>query len=156
MLVEAGAHIDLQATTTGHTPLVEAIWFKSDDIVAYLVDRNARIELNTYYGFTIDDHINYAVTVSQGQDDQRKLARIKELVAQRRDRDARARDAATLITAVQNKKLDSLVNALRAGAKTEERYPIVGSFETATRRCLWRRATAKPKWCGRSCRPAPT
>ena len=62
MLVEAGAHIDLQATTTGHTPLVEAIWFKSDDIVAYLVDRNARIELNTYYGFTIDDHINYAVT----------------------------------------------------------------------------------------------
>ena len=83
LLVEAGAHIDLQATTTGHTPLVEAIWFKSDDIVAYLIDRNARIELNTYYGFAIDDHINYAVTVSQGQDDQRKLARIKDLVARR-------------------------------------------------------------------------
>jgi uncharacterized protein len=129
LLVEAGAHIDLQATTTGHTPLVEAIWFKSDDIVAHLIDRNARIELNTYYGFAIDDHINYAVTVSQGQDDQRKLARIKELVAQRRARDARARDAATLIVAVQNKKLDDLTDALRAGAKTEERYPIVGSFD---------------------------
>ena len=129
LLVEAGAHIDLQATTTGHTPLVEAIWFKSDDIVAYLIDRNARIELNTYYGFTIDDHINYAVTVSQGQEDQRKLARIKELVAQRRARDARARNAATLITAVQNKSLDDLTDALRAGAKIEERYPIVGSFD---------------------------
>jgi ankyrin repeat protein len=129
LLVEAGAHIDLQATTTGHTPLVEAIWFKSDDIVAYLIDRNARIELKTYYGFTIDDHINYAVAVSKGQDDQRRLARIKELVAQRRARDDRAREAAPLLAAVQKKSLDELAAALRAGAKTEERYPIVGSFD---------------------------
>lgn len=129
LLVEAGAHIDLQATTTGHTPLIEAIWFKSDDIVAYLIDRNARIELKTYYGFTIDDHIKFAIAVSHGQDDQRKLARIKDLVAQRRARDASMRDAATLIAAVQNKKPDDLTNALRAGAKTEQRYPIVGSFD---------------------------
>lgn len=129
LLVEAGAHIDLQATTTGHTPLIEAIWFKSDDIVAYLIDRNARIEVKTYYGFTIDDHIKFAIAVSHGQDDQRKLARIKDLVAQRRARDASMRDAATLIAAVQNKKPDDLTNALRAGAKTEQRYPIVGSFD---------------------------
>lgn len=129
LLVEAGAHIDLQATTTGHTPLVEAIWFKSDDIVAYLIERNARIELKTYYGFTLDDHVNYAVAVSQGQDDQRKLARIKDLVAERRARDTRAREAARLIAAAQKKSLDDLTAALRAGAKTEERYPIVGSFD---------------------------
>ncbi|MGZ8324594.1 MAG: ankyrin repeat domain-containing protein [Rhodoplanes sp.] len=129
LLVEAGAQIDLQATTTGHTPLVEAIWFKADDIAAYLIDRNTRIELKTYYGFTIDDHINYAVAVSQGQDDQRRLARVKDLVAQRRARDARAREAALLIAAVQKKSLDELTAALRAGAKTEERYPIVGSFD---------------------------
>lgn len=128
LLVEAGAHIDLQATTTGHTPLVEAIWFKADDIVADLLDRNARIELKTYYGFYIDDHIDYAVTVSQGQDDQRKLARIRALVAQRRERDAKAREAATLIAAVQRKSSDDLAAALRGGASTEERYPIVGSF----------------------------
>jgi ankyrin repeat protein len=66
LLVEAGALIDLQATSTGHTPLVEAIWFKSVDIVRYLIERNARIELKTYYGFTLDDHINYAVNVSKG------------------------------------------------------------------------------------------
>ncbi|MEZ5785363.1 MAG: ankyrin repeat domain-containing protein [Xanthobacteraceae bacterium] len=129
LLVEAGAHIDLQATTTGHTPLVEAIWFKSDDIVDYLINRNARIELKTYYGFTIDDHINYAVNVSHGQDDQRKLARIRELVAQRRERDARARELAALIAAVQSKNLDALQAALRGGASTEERYPIIGSFD---------------------------
>jgi ankyrin repeat protein/ketosteroid isomerase-like protein len=129
LLVEAGAHIDLQATTTGHTPLVEAIWFKSDDIVEYLINRNARIELKTYYGFTLDDHINYAVNVSQGQDDQRKLARIRELVTQRRERDARARDQTPLIAAVQSKNLDALNGALRGGASTEERYPIIGSFD---------------------------
>lgn len=129
LLVEAGAHIDLQATTTGHTPLVEAIWFKADDIVDYLIDRNARIELKTYYGFTLDDHINYAVNVSQGQDDQRKLARIRELVAQRRERDARARDQTPLIAAVQSKNLDALNAALHGGARTEERYPIIGSFD---------------------------
>jgi uncharacterized protein len=129
LLVEGGAHIDLQATTTGHTPLIEAIWFKADDIVEYLINRNARIELKTYYGFTLDDHINYAVNVSQGQDDQRKLARIRELVAQRRDRDARARDQTPLIAAVQSKNLDALNGALRGGAATEERYPIVGSFD---------------------------
>ncbi len=129
LLVEAGAQIDLQATTTGHTPLVEAIWFKADDIVTYLIDRNARIELKTYYGFTIDDHINYAVAVSQGQDDQQKLARIKDLVAQRRARDARAREAAPLIAAVQKRSLDELTAALRAGAKAGERWPIIGSFD---------------------------
>lgn len=129
LLVEAGAHIDLQATTTGHTPLVEAIWFKADDIVGYLIERNARIELKTYYGFTIDDHVNYAVNVSHGQDDQRRLARIKELIARRRERDTQAREAATLIAAVQTKNLDALTAALRAGAKTEQRYPIIGSFD---------------------------
>lgn len=129
LLVGAGAHIDLQATTTGHTPLVEAIWFKADDIVAYLINRNARIELKTYYGFTIDDHINYAVNVSQGQDDQRKLARIKELVAQRRERDSRAQASTPLIAAVQSKNLDGLNTALQGGAPTEERYPIIGSFD---------------------------
>lgn len=63
ILVEAGAWIDVQVATTGHTPLIEAIWFKSDDIVQFLLERNARIDLRTYYGFTIDDHINYALRV---------------------------------------------------------------------------------------------
>lgn len=129
MLVEAGALIDLQATTTGHTPLVEAIWFKSDDIVADLLDRDARIELKTYYGFTLDDHIRYAEQVSHGQDDQRRLARIKALVAARRQRDQAARDGARLVRAVQQKDIAALRAGFRDGAAVDQRYPVIGSFD---------------------------
>ena len=129
MLVEAGAFIDLQATTTGHSPLIEAIWYKSDDIVEYLLDRNARIELTTYYGFTIDDHVNYALKVSKAQSDKEKLARIKDLIQRRRERDQAARESAVLIQAALRKNVNALTDALRDGARTEERYPIIGGFE---------------------------
>lgn len=128
-LVKAGALIDLQATTTGHTPLVEAIWFKSDDIVGYLLDRDARIEPLTYYGFTLDDHIRYAEQVSHGQDDQRRLARIKSLVQARRDRDITARETTRLVKAVQKKDIDALRAGLRDGAPIDQRWPVVGSFD---------------------------
>jgi ankyrin repeat protein len=129
LLVEAGALIDLQATSTGHTPLVEAVWFKSVDIVRYLIERNARIELKTYYGFTLDDHINYAVNVSKGQDDQEKLREIKEIVQQRRDRDRKGREGSRLIRAVQAKDLTAVRAALQAGSNLDERYPVIGSFD---------------------------
>lgn len=38
-LMAAGALVNVQAASTGHTPLVEAIWFKSTDIVEYLLNR---------------------------------------------------------------------------------------------------------------------
>jgi len=155
LLVEGGAHIDLQATTTGHTPLVEAVWFKSDDIVDYLINRDARIELRTYYGFTLDEHINYAVNVSQGQDDQRKLARIRELVAQRRERDGRAQAATPLIAAVQSRNLDALSAALRGGAPTEGRCPIIGSFDDGHTPLLIAARNGERRWFACSCRQAP-
>jgi ankyrin repeat protein len=128
-LVEHGACIDLQTTTTGHTPLVEAIWFKADDIVAYLLAREARIELKTYYGFTLDDHINYALNVSQGTGDQDKLRRIQQLVADRRARDKARCEAAVLVKAALKGDGDDLRRALTAGAEVDVRYPIVGSFQ---------------------------
>lgn len=87
LLVEAGAFIDLQAATTGHTPLMEAIWFKSDAIVEYLLLRNARLLPMTYYGFTLDEQIRFAGEVDLSKQDKERLARIKELVEARRKRD---------------------------------------------------------------------
>ena len=128
-LVEHGAWIDLQTTTTGHTPLVEAIWFKSVEIVAYLIERDARIELKTYYGFTIDDHIGYAKRVSKGVSDLQKLGQIDDLVAARRASDAKRKDAAVLVRAVLANDAAALEQGLAAKADLEQRYPIVGSFE---------------------------
>ena len=125
-LVEGGAFIDLETTTTGHTPLVEAIWFASDKIVEYLLDQDARVELKTYYGFTIDDHINYALRVNQGTN-RPALEKIQQLVAQRRARDA-DKAARPLSKAVLADDLDAVCTAIAAGADLEERYPIVCSF----------------------------
>jgi uncharacterized protein len=129
LLVEKGAWIDLQAATTGHTAVVEAIWFKSDEIVAYLLEHDARIELKTYYGFTIDDHISYALRVSHGVADQQKLKRIQDLVAQRRVRDAKRKDAAVPVRAALANDLTAPRQALAGGAAIEQRYPVIGSFE---------------------------
>jgi ankyrin repeat protein/ketosteroid isomerase-like protein len=129
MLVDHGALIDQQATTTGHTPLVEAVWFKSDAVVRYLLDRNARLELKTYYGFTLDQHIEYAERVSKGQSDLEKLGTIKNLIAARRVRDDVAKNAAKLIGATLAKDLEAVRRELREGASVDQRFPIIGSFE---------------------------
>jgi len=129
MLVEAGAWIDAQVATTGHTPLLEAIWFKSVEIVRDLLNRDARIDLKTYYGFTLDDHIAYALKVSRGATDQKSLARIQDLVAQRRARDRRRQEGAALVRAALAGDRAGLEAALEAGAGLEERFPVVGGFE---------------------------
>lgn len=129
VLVAAGALIDLQCATTGHTPLVEAVWFKADNIVQLLIEQNARIELNTYYGFTLDQHINYALNVSKGQGDQAALRRIQELVIDRRARDRARQDSATLIQAVVANEMVRLEAILSGpGPDVDQRWPVIGTF----------------------------
>lgn len=128
-LVENRALIDHQTTTTGHTPLIEAIWFKSAEIVGYLLARGARIELKTYYGFTIDDHINYAIKVNQGPGGKETLGRIKELVQQRRALDDQRIRAQDLNRAVLAGDLSAVRASLQGRMDLEQRYPIVGSFQ---------------------------
>jgi uncharacterized protein len=127
-LVEAGAFLDQQTAATGHTPLVEAIWFAADDIVAYLLDREARIEVNTYYGFTIDQHIAYALSVNQSEQVQQALQRIQVLVAQRRESDKRRQSEGVLLQSVLAGNLEEVRASLAQGIALESRFPIVGSF----------------------------
>ncbi|MFL9823593.1 ankyrin repeat domain-containing protein [Rhodoplanes sp. SY1] len=129
MLIEAGASVDLQATSTGHTPLFEAIWFKADEIVALLLGRDCRLTPTSYYGFTLTDHLAYAKTVSQGAGDAEALARIEALIAQRQARDRAAMGEAVLIRAVQARDLPALRVALADGAAVDRRWPVVGGFD---------------------------
>jgi uncharacterized protein len=128
-LVEGGAYLDHLTTTTGHSPLIEAIWFKSDAIVAYLLDRDARLTPLTYYGFTIDRHIEIAKLANAGPAARHALDRIEELVRARRDRDERRMDECRLIRAVVAHDVNAVRQALREGADLEARWPIVGGFE---------------------------
>ena len=128
LLIEAGALIDLQTTSTGHTPLVEAIWFASDQVVDHLLRQGARIELVTHYGFSIDDHITYALKVNQGQAAHDSLTRIRSLIEERRDHDQAEQKGAALISAVLARDLAAVRAELSTGAPVDRRYPVVGSF----------------------------
>ena len=125
-LVEAGAFVDLQATSTGHTPLLEAIWFGSEEIAAYLLEKNARTELKTYYGFSLNQHIEYELNVIKGAS-RAGVLKIQELVAERRAADAR-KAATPLNKAVLDNNLEEVRKLIAAGADLEERYPVLGSF----------------------------
>ncbi|MBI5521293.1 MAG: ankyrin repeat domain-containing protein [Desulfarculus sp.] len=129
-LIQAGALINLQCTSTGHTPLFEAIWFKSVEVVRLVLQSGARADLalRTNYGFSLDDHINYALKVNQGQQARENLTRIQELIAARRQDDARAAQN-PLLVAVRAGDLQGMRDALGKGAGLEARYPVVGEFD---------------------------
>jgi ankyrin repeat protein len=128
-LVEAGAFVNLQSVGTGHTPLLDAIWFKWPDIVAYLLDAGALLEIRTHYGFSLDDHLAYALKVNvTGRD---RLERIRDLIAARRAADARAVESQQLMAAARAGDLAAVQEALAAGAAVDARYPVLGGFDDA-------------------------
>jgi len=128
-LVEAKAFVNQQTTTTGHTPLVEAIWFKSDEIVRYLLDHGARINIDTYYGFTVDDHIRYALRVNQGAAGHGALLRIGTMMADRRKEIERQHNSQTLNDAVLKNDLPAVRAAIAAGEDIEQKWPATGTFQ---------------------------
>lgn len=133
LLVTAGAFVDLQAATTGHTPLVEAIWFKSDVIVELLLDRNARLEPKTYYGFTLDQHVEFAGKVTTSAEDRQRLERIALLIAARRQRDQQLTAAQELNSAVLAGDVGAVRRMLAqsgsgASALLDQRLPVTGSY----------------------------
>lgn len=127
-LIQGGAFIDLQTTGTGHTPLVEAIWFTSDAIVEFLLGRNARVERTTYYGFTIDQHIAFALMANKGKDSEARLNRIKQLVEARRAKDEAAQSN-PLLAAAHADKIDDFRKALAEKPNLEAIYPVIGTLD---------------------------
>lgn len=126
MLVEAGVPVDEPATTTGHTPLIEAIWFKRPDIVGYLVDHGAGLHVTTHYGFSLLDHMNYALSLHQPHEE-----RLKQSCAlvEKRDADDKAAVAdQKLMAAVLAADLDAVKALLAGGAPVDERTPILNGF----------------------------
>jgi uncharacterized protein len=126
MLVDAGAFIDQQLPTTGHSPLLMAIWFKWDQIVAYLLAQGATLNLRTHFGFTLDQQLDFALKVTrEGRD---RLLRIIDLINERRARDQAAEESQTLMAAVVAGDVAAVKSALAAGAKVDERFPLINVF----------------------------
>ncbi len=125
-LVEAGAFVDAVAPTTGHTPVMDALWFKYPDIVDYLLNHGATLHLMTHYGFSFEEHIKYELNVNRyGKE---KLQRAAESVQHREDRDAELIRQQRLMAAVVAGDLAGVRRELANGAEVDARYPMVNSF----------------------------
>ena len=126
LLVAAGANINLQCATTGHTPLVEALWFKHVAVVAYLLQLPTRLALRTSYGFTLTDHLNFLQKVNvKGREEIEKL---KERVAARQAADDEAQRKQVLMAATIEGDTAKVQALLAAGAEVDERWPMVEGF----------------------------
>ncbi|MFC6092804.1 ankyrin repeat domain-containing protein [Saccharothrix sp. BKS2] len=125
-LVEAGAFIDAVAVTTGHTPLLDAFWYKHPEIVGYLLDRNAGLNLATHYGFSMRDHFEYAINVNtRGQE---KLLAAEALLKRRIEADERAVERQALMAATVAGDLIGVQVLLANGAEVDARHPVLNGF----------------------------
>ncbi len=126
VLVEAGAFIDAVAPTTGHTPLMDALWYKWTDIVEYLLLQNAGLNLYTHYGFSLKEHLEFELKVNtRGKG--KLLASEKLLNTRMCSDDGKIRDQ-KLMAAVVDNDLDRVRDLLTAGAEVDARYPHVNGF----------------------------
>jgi uncharacterized protein len=129
ILVEAGALVDTVVPTTGHTPLLEAMWFKRPAIVQYLLARGARLTVSTHYGFTLAQHYEYELVVNQsGRDD---ILAIGAAIEARQQSDQQAVEAQLLMAAVVAGDLAEVRRLIAEGASLEERSPMLGGFNDA-------------------------
>jgi ankyrin repeat protein len=126
LLVEAGAFIDAVAPTTGHTPLMDALWYKHPDLVGYFLDQGANLELRTHYGFSLQEHFDYELGVNtEGRD---LLLRSEQLMKERRRSDAEAVADQHLMAAVADGDTEGVRKLLADGATVDTVYPRVGGF----------------------------
>jgi len=125
-LLKAGAGVNERVTATGHSPLVEAAWFAWPDVVGLLLEHDAILDLPTHYGFTLEQHLEYAIRVNPNPEPFRDIA---ARVARRREQDAAKKQAATLANAVLAGDETRVAALLAAGADLEARLPATGSFD---------------------------
>jgi uncharacterized protein len=128
LLVEkGGAFIDLPAATTGHTPLMDALWFKWPAIVDYLLQKGAGLALSTHYGFTLQQHIDYERGVNFL--DKERFAEAERMVARRRQQNDERVRGHRLMAAVTAGNVELVRTLLKEpGVQPEERFPMVNSF----------------------------
>lgn len=127
-LLDAGLFIDCRCATTGHTPLIDAIWFKKAEVVELLLDRNARTDVKTNYGFTLEDHLEYGLKVNQKPSEQALLMRIKGCLEKRKRHDEQIARDNLLVAATLRDDTSEVKELIADGANLEMRTPMLGNF----------------------------
>jgi ankyrin repeat protein/ketosteroid isomerase-like protein len=128
-LVEAGAFIDAVAPTTGHTPLMDALWFKFPEIARYLLAQGAGLNLSTHYGFSLKEHFEYELNVNTIGKERLLLA--EQYLQERQASDANQIAAQRLMAAVNAGDTDGVRRLIEEGVEVDERFPYVNGFNDA-------------------------
>ncbi|MGW4984311.1 ankyrin repeat domain-containing protein [Streptomyces mirabilis] len=128
-LVEAGSFVDAVAPTTGHTPLMDALWYKWPDIVGYLLSQDAGLGLSTHYGFSMREHFEYELNVNTRGKEQ--LLKAERLLKERTESDERRSTEHALLASVNAGDTHTVRGLLRDGAEVDRRFPVVNGFNDA-------------------------
>jgi hypothetical protein len=105
------------------------VWFKFPDLVGYLLEQGAGVNLPTHYGFSLQQHFDYEVSVNTtGEDD---MAHAGHLYEMRKADDERRAGEQKLMAAVTAGDTDEVRRLIVAGAEVDERFPIVNGFNDA-------------------------
>ena len=126
LLVKAGAYVNAVVPTTGHTPVLDAIWYKWPDIVEFLLDRDAGLNLSTHYGFTMRDHLRYALCANAVGQERLEAADAAVQARTRRDEDAE-RDQ-QLMAAVARGDVEGSRTAIASTDDVDVRSPMLNGF----------------------------
>jgi len=123
MLVDAGASVEWLATSTAHTLLFEAVWFKRADFVEYLLKKNVGLNMRTRYGLSLKEHFTETQALNmKGKD---ALARIARLLNQRWKADEKKVKDQKLMAAVIRDDIKAVRRLISSGVDIDERSPVV-------------------------------
>jgi len=129
ILLEAGAFVDAVTPTMGHTPIMDALWYKNLAIVKELLKFNPNIETITHYGFTLFDHIEYEEKVQGSQSGKDMMNQIKSLIYTYRDLNSQQIRNQKLLDACSHGDVQLVLTCLDdAATDLEQKYPHVNSF----------------------------
>jgi uncharacterized protein len=126
LLLDAGSFVDAVTPTMGHTPVMDALWYKAPEVVDLLVERGANLNLDTHYGFTMWDHLKFELDVNvKGRDIMEHIAATLEGA-----RDAKVAEIAQqpVMNATEKGDLEGVKQAIAAGADVNAVYPHVDTF----------------------------
>lgn len=126
ILIDNGAFIDAVAPTTGHTPIMDALWYKWPDLTAFLLAKNANLNVSTHYGFTLQQHFEYELEVNTvGKD---RLHECEILLSKRKASDLAAQQTQLLMSAASRGAVETVKRLLSEGKVVDQRFPIIGGF----------------------------
>ena len=129
LLVEAGAFVDAVTPTMGHTPIMDALWYKSVQMIEQLLQYSPNIETKTHYGFSLWDHLNYEASAQGTGAGKELFASIESLIYTYRDNCLNTIEIQKLLAASVNGDTEATRESIQSGSNDlEQRHPHVNSF----------------------------